>query len=65
MLSRGEVTAPEGVSLTIILAVKVSLHVVMKEVVEVCVGPLGSYVPIGLTPGIFSVKMSVAGATQD
>ena len=48
MLAHVAYMAPEGVSLTFFL-VKASLHLVMKEVGEVWVGPWGRYRPRGVT----------------
>ena len=53
MLAHWEATATDVGSFTKI-GVKASLHMEMKEVVEVCVFPWGSYGPRGVDPRIFT-----------
>ena len=64
-MAHGEATDLEGVSLTNKLVAKVSLYVAMYVGGEACAGPWSSYVRRGVTPGIFSGKLSLADATLD
>ena len=47
------------------IVVKAYLNVATKEGGEVFVGPWGTYGPKWVTPGIFSGKIFLVGATQE